>query len=93
MNPTLDLSLFSQFASLITIGSLVVGAATLILHLVFAYKTFESADYILNRNGKLFFMGPLLWSLTVFVFGLFGLTVYWAAHYSKFRSHGPTNED
>ncbi len=74
-------------------GGAVIIILTAIFHIVLAYKTYCSADYILHTNGRLFLMGPFLWSIAVLIFGLLGLSLYWAAHYSKFRGHGPAQEN
>jgi len=63
------------------------GALVVIVHIVMAFVVNNDAKRREHEADGTFLFIPLFWSLIVLVFGIAGLALYWAVHYSTLRSN------
>jgi len=56
-----------------------------VLQAVMAVVVHGDARQVQQGGGRLFLFSPLIWGGMVFVFGVFGLGLYWLVHYSKLK--------
>ncbi|QTN32536.1 hypothetical protein HZ994_09405 [Akkermansiaceae bacterium] len=70
------------------------GALILIVHIIMAFVVSNDAKRLESEfeSEDPFLFIPLFWGLLAFVFGIAGLALYWAVHYSSLRSR-KNNDD
>ena len=55
---------------------------TFIVHIAFSAAVYTDASRFQKDNGKLVFVGPVIWSLAALFGGLFAAIAYWVVHHS-----------
>ncbi len=66
--------------------------AVFIIHIIMGMVVFKDADKLESEEMDLFLFHPMMWGFVVFVFGLAGIAVYWAVHYSSLRDSRPSGD-
>ena len=71
------------------------GALLLIVHIIMAFVVSNDAERLeseLESEDPFLFI-PLFWGLLALVFGIAGLALYWAVHYSSLRSRNSHDDE
>ena len=72
----------SPFFSSMSMWAILPLIATIIVHLAFSAAIFNDSSRLNEENRQLAFVGPVIWSLSVLVGGVFVAAVYWLIHHS-----------
>lgn len=71
-------TLVSSFGS----WSVLTMIGTVIVHLAFSASVYNDANTFKNENGNTVLVGPIIWSLSVLIGGVFVALTYWVIHHS-----------
>lgn len=78
---TLNLSWLGQIGQIF--GILLI-AAMILMHILFAVCVRRDAGRRLNETRPLVLLTPFVWALAALLLGLVGVAFYWLCHYSRF---------
>lgn len=72
----------SDLVEFLAFVGLAGGILALIVNCILAIAVFADGRRIASAGGRLFLVGPTLWSIVIFFTGVAGLALYWLCHYS-----------
>jgi phosphate/sulfate permease len=81
----MDIEFFRQLSLFPFTFAIIIGALTVIVHVLFAAGVARDAGSIQRSGLSTEIVSPLVWVLSVLLGGVFAAAVYWLIHHSSLR--------